>query len=438
MAYQGRGEERGINLCIDLRSIDSVELGSTSGSEKLTDLRINQKSTVGRNQMRLGKNKRVKWLDFFLAVLWMFSCVVECVSWLWALGVLLLFGFVLLPYQGAVCVLLLSLVFVVGVVFAMAEIPYIYRPSNWFHARILIHQRFTGLNRMRDSLDKVGELKRLQDGVFRQFLESPRLRIFGVRGCVSRCFDGKVPTFHTILNQLDEGNFDKSDDAIKLSYLFLLGHVLLGIEYGKTVPRRFMTGRNKQNQNFSKKQNLGVNIYGFAWAFQVWAMEAIPCLTGVHGLRISNVYPRLMNWCCKNKPKKLDNEFTDEMESIPTLTPTADELQQDYMVFFNPENAMGDVPETSEDDVMVSESDKELLSESVTWEMKSNANQDRGKKKTYTVDPQETVASDIREKLFAHVIDQIRAAEKWMTKSFTRQFDILREEVRSQRNAPYT
>ena len=69
------------------------------------------------------------------------------------------------------------------------------------------------------------------------------------------------------------------------------------------------------------------------------------------------------------------------MEAIPTLTPTADELQQDYMVFFNPENAMGDVPKTSKDDVTVSESDKELLSESVTREMKSNVNQDRRKKK---------------------------------------------------------
>ncbi|KAK0586215.1 hypothetical protein LWI29_002914 [Acer saccharum] len=150
---------------------------------------------------------------------------------------------------------------------------------------------FTELNRMRDSLDKVGELKRFQDGVFRQFLELPHLRIFGGRLCqlllcrevnhpggntyemwfrvgqtnirfgklefylvtglqfgtiltsvvrgyedveggvLDRCFDGKVPTFHTILNRLDEGNFDKSDDAIKLSYLFLLGHVLLGIKY---------------------------------------------------------------------------------------------------------------------------------------------------------------------------------------------------------------
>ncbi|KAK0596212.1 hypothetical protein LWI29_013689 [Acer saccharum] len=150
---------------------------------------------------------------------------------------------------------------------------------------------------MRDSLDKVGELKRFQDGVFRQFLELSHLRIFDGRLCqlllcrevnhsggnademwfrvgqtdirfgklefclvtglqfgtiptsvvrgyedveggvLDRCFDGKVPTFHTILNRLDEGNFDKSDDVIKLSYLFLLGHVLLGNEYGKTVPR---------------------------------------------------------------------------------------------------------------------------------------------------------------------------------------------------------
>ncbi|KAI9162204.1 hypothetical protein LWI28_024884 [Acer negundo] len=179
----------------------------------------------------------------------------------------------------------------------MTEIPYVYRPSNWFHVRILVHQRFTELNRMRDSLDKVGELKCFQDGIFRQFLELPCLRIFGGRLCqlllckkvnhpggnkdemwfwmgqtdirfgklefcsvtglqfgtiptgvirgyedveggvLDRCFDGKVPTFHTILNRLDEGNFDKSNDAIKLSYLFLLGYVLLRIEYGKTVPR---------------------------------------------------------------------------------------------------------------------------------------------------------------------------------------------------------
>ncbi|KAI9186565.1 hypothetical protein LWI28_018576 [Acer negundo] len=171
----------------------------------------------------------------------------------------------------------------------------------------------------------------------------------------------------------------------------------------------------------------------------VWAMEAIPCLTGVHGLRISNVYPRLMNWCCKNKPKKLDNEFTDEMEVISTLTPTADELQQDYMVFFNPKNAMGDVPETSKDDVTVSESDKELLLESVTREMKSNANQDRRKKKkTYIADPQETAASDMWKKLFTHVTDQIKVAEKRRTTSFTRQFNILHEEVRTQQNAPDT
>ena len=42
------------------------------------------------------------------------------------------------------------------------------------------------------------------------------------------------------------------------------------------------------------------------------------------------------------------------------------------------------------------------------------------------------------EKLFAHVTDQISAAEKRITESFTRQFNILREEVQSQRNVPFT
>ncbi|KAK2652102.1 hypothetical protein Ddye_011958 [Dipteronia dyeriana] len=367
----------------------------------------------------------------------------------------------------------------------MTEIPYLYHPSNWFYARILVHQRFTELNRMRDSLEKVGELKCFQDGVFRHFVELPRLRIFGGRLCqLLLCREvnhlgGNTDEMRFRVGQTDI-RFVKLEFCLVTGLQFGMiptnvvhgyedvdgGHVLLGIKYGKTVPkwacmfvenltafecfpwgtyidsqtvyylRWFMTGRNKKSQNSNKKQNLGVNIYGFAWAFQVWAMEDIPYLTGV-GLRISNVYPRLMNWCCKKKPKNLDNEFTDEMEAILTLTPTADELQQDYMAVFNLENAMGNIPETSKDTVTVSESDKELLLENVTREMKSKANHNRRKKKTY-VDPQEVTTSDMWEKLLAHVTDLIKAAEKRITESFTRQFKILHEEVQSLRNAPYT
>ncbi|KAK3206060.1 hypothetical protein Dsin_020106 [Dipteronia sinensis] len=50
----------------------------------------------------------------------------------------------------------------------------------------------------------------------------------------------------------------------------------------------------------------------------------------------------------------------------------------------------------------------------------------------------ETAASDVWVKLFAHVTDQIKATEKQMTASFTRQFNILREEVRTLRNEPDT
>ncbi|KAK2637569.1 hypothetical protein Ddye_032361 [Dipteronia dyeriana] len=102
-------------------------------------------------------------------------------------------------------------------------------------------------------------------------------------GVLDRCFDGKLLTFHVIINRSDEGNFDQLDDAIKFSYLFILGHVLLRIEYIKNVPkwacmfvenligfecfpwgtyiysqtvyylRRFMTGRNKKSQNSNKR-----------------------------------------------------------------------------------------------------------------------------------------------------------------------------------------
>ncbi|KAI9164813.1 hypothetical protein LWI28_002598 [Acer negundo] len=55
-------------------------------------------------------------------------------------------------------------------------------------------------------------------------------------GVLDRYFGGELPTFDMILQRLDQGNFSHANDAIKLAYLFL-GHVLLGIEYQKTVPR---------------------------------------------------------------------------------------------------------------------------------------------------------------------------------------------------------
>ncbi|KAK3211241.1 hypothetical protein Dsin_015947 [Dipteronia sinensis] len=242
-------------------------------------------------------------------------------------------------------------------------------------------------------------------------------------GVLDRYYGGEVPTFDMILQRLDQGNFSHATDAIKSAYLFFFGHVLHGIEYQKTVPRwacmfvenlsafesfpwgtyvysqtiyylrRFTTGREgrkKQNRKLSQNQNVGVNVYGFVWTFQFWAMESIPRLTGVHGTQIGYIYPRFKNWRCSNKPKKIDNEFTDEMEAVLTLTPTAYELEQDYMVGFDLDRIMvdgvaRDTPDTLANEGMESESDRELLAERLNREMRLKHDHDRRAKQVIMI-----------------------------------------------------
>ncbi|KAK2642008.1 hypothetical protein Ddye_023771 [Dipteronia dyeriana] len=45
------------------------------------------------------------------------------------------------------------------------------------------------------------------------------------------------------------------------------------------------------------------NVYGFAMAFQVWAIEAIPkWVTLGYVVRVNNVAPRILNWQCNETP----------------------------------------------------------------------------------------------------------------------------------------
>ncbi|KAI9164855.1 hypothetical protein LWI28_003337 [Acer negundo] len=81
------------------------------------------------------------------------------------------------------------------------------------------------------------------------------------------------------------------------------------------------------------------------------------------------------------------------MDAVPRLTPTAYELQQDYMVGFNSDRVMGkgvarDAPDTLADKCTESESDKELLAERLNREMRLKHDHDRREKQTHTVYPQ--------------------------------------------------
>ncbi|KAL5822861.1 hypothetical protein ACOSQ4_020761 [Xanthoceras sorbifolium] len=52
---------------------------------------------------------------------------------------------------------------------------------------------------------------------------------------LDRYFNGVLPSIDNILGQLGVENFAHDDDAVKVAYLFLIWHMLLGIEYRKTI-----------------------------------------------------------------------------------------------------------------------------------------------------------------------------------------------------------
>ncbi|KAL5856251.1 hypothetical protein ACOSQ4_006053 [Xanthoceras sorbifolium] len=54
---------------------------------------------------------------------------------------------------------------------------------------------------------------------------------------LDRCIGGIVSTFGHIIDRLERGRFDETDDTIKVAYLLFCGHILLGIKWRKIVPR---------------------------------------------------------------------------------------------------------------------------------------------------------------------------------------------------------
>ncbi|KAL5819630.1 hypothetical protein ACOSQ4_023472 [Xanthoceras sorbifolium] len=168
---------------------------------------------------------------------------------------------------------------------------------------------------------------------------------------------------------------------MKLTYVFFAAHFLLGRERHRTVPSwlwglvedlvafenfpwgtyvynstiywlgkvlrsRLGSRSNKQNMKEktpAKKQNLGINIYGFPWSLMIWALEAIPSLNGKCGIRQGDGIPRVCRWYCRKKPTGLVNEFKDDLEVLTTLTALEDEMKQDYYVSFDPDQLVGPV-----------------------------------------------------------------------------------------------
>ncbi|KAL6349597.1 hypothetical protein AAG906_034254 [Vitis piasezkii] len=75
------------------------------------------------------------------------------------------------------------------------------------------------------------------------------------------------------------------------------------------------------------------SLVGFPYAFQVWAYEAIPLIGLKYATRVSESYPRILNWSATSAPRstEVENVFLEPHLTFHSLlTPTLEEQQQDY------------------------------------------------------------------------------------------------------------
>ncbi|RVW63503.1 hypothetical protein CK203_054191 [Vitis vinifera] len=85
-----------------------------------------------------------------------------------------------------------------------------------------------------------------------------------------------------------------------------------------------------------KQRGAAVEAYslvGFPYAFQVWAYEAIPLIGLKYATRVSERYPRILNWSATSAPRstEVENVFLEPHLTFHSLlTPTLEEQQQDY------------------------------------------------------------------------------------------------------------
>ncbi|RVW88699.1 hypothetical protein CK203_043822 [Vitis vinifera] len=102
--------------------------------------------------------------------------------------------------------------------------------------------------------------------------------------------------------------------------------------------QRALENRVSKYQDKEKaKGEVAVEAYslvGFPYAFQVWAYEVIPLIGLKYATRVSESYPRILNWSATSAPRstKVENVFLEPhvINFHSLLTPTLEEQQQDY------------------------------------------------------------------------------------------------------------
>ncbi|WKA13193.1 hypothetical protein VitviT2T_030520 [Vitis vinifera] len=112
-----------------------------------------------------------------------------------------------------------------------------------------------------------------------------------------------------------------------------------GICYERTLFGLQRALENRISKYQDKKKTKGeaaveaYSLVGFPYAFQVWAYEAIPLIGLKYATRVSERYPRILNWSATSAPRstEVENVFLEPHLTFHSLlTPTLEEQQQDY------------------------------------------------------------------------------------------------------------
>ncbi|TXG62180.1 hypothetical protein EZV62_013543 [Acer yangbiense] len=112
--------------------------------------------------------------------------------------------------------------------------------------------------------------------------------------------------------------------------------------------KEFMHGFRSRNSN-KRHGKVRYRLYGFPWAVEVWAMEAVGTLIDRFGIRLQHTLPRMRCWTMKKRPRNGVQIISDieanihagKVQVLEELKPTDDEVGADYWVGVDFDMSMG-------------------------------------------------------------------------------------------------
>ncbi|KAK3198578.1 hypothetical protein Dsin_021993 [Dipteronia sinensis] len=178
--------------------------------------------------------------------------------------------------------------------------------------------------------------------------------------------EGEDLKLATVYDRFLKRNFLEADDSLKIALLLIAYNVLFGQPYDKKVTNwlfnlidnleafnSFAWGHYvfKMTMHYLRhgfrsrntKKGYGkvrYRLYGFPWAVEVWAMEAVESLINGFGMRLQDTMPRMRRWTMHKRPRNFvqtisdleDNIRSGKAHVLEVLEATDDEAQTDYWV----------------------------------------------------------------------------------------------------------